>query len=69
MPEDAAQFAVCPTAAYAAVKRAVGMGHDATLAEGMAIEADEFARVFQTGDAKIGVKAFLDKEKPEFTGG
>lgn len=67
--EDATRFADGPTAAYAAVKRAVGMGHDATLAEGMAIEAEEFARVFGTEDAKIGVKAFLDKEKPDFTGG
>jgi enoyl-CoA hydratase/carnithine racemase len=66
--EDAARFAEGPTAAYAAVKRAVAMGHDATLVEGMAIEAAEFARVFGTDDAKIGVKAFLEKEKPEFTG-
>lgn len=66
--EDAARFAAGPTTAYAAVKRSVGDGYDATLAEGLAIEAEEFARVFATEDAKTGVKAFLEKEKPEFTG-
>jgi len=66
--DDADRFAAGPTAAYAAVKRAVGGGHDVTLAEGMAIETEEFAAVFATEDAKIGVKAFLEKEKPEFTG-
>lgn len=65
---DAARFAAGPTQAYAAVKRAVAGGHDTTLAEGLEIEADEFAGVFGTEDARIGVAAFLAKEKPDFVG-
>lgn len=65
---DAARFAMGPTQAYAAVKRAVAGGHDATLAEGLEIEAEEFAGVFGTEDARIGVAAFLAKEKPDFVG-
>lgn len=66
--EDAAAFAKGPTQAYAAVKRAVSRGFDQPLQEGLAIEAEQFARAFASQDAKIGVAAFLAKEKPEFTG-
>lgn len=65
---DAMKFASGPTQAYAAVKRAVARGFDQPIEEGMAIEAEQFARVFASADAKIGVGAFLAKEKPEFTG-
>lgn len=65
---DAARFAQGPTVAYGAVKRAVARGFDRTLEEGLAIEAEQFARTFASHDARIGVKAFLDKETPEFTG-
>jgi enoyl-CoA hydratase/carnithine racemase len=64
----ARDFATGPTAAYAAVKRAVGAGFDATLEEGLAIETEEFAGVFATDDARAGVGAFLAKEEPEFEG-
>lgn len=65
---DAKRMATGPTVAYGAVKRAVMRGFDRTLEEGLAIEAEQFARVFTTTDARIGVKAFLDKERPDFTG-
>lgn len=65
---DAARFAAGPTAAYAAVKRSVGGGRGVSLERGLEIEAAEFARVFGTGDARIGVAAFLAKEGPDFTG-
>lgn len=65
---DAAKYAAGPTQAYAAVKRAVREGYDVPLEEAFGIEAEEFARVFGTEDARRGVKAFLDKERPEFTG-
>lgn len=65
---DAHTMAAGPTVAYGAVKRAVMRGFDRTLEEGLAIEAEQFARVFTTTDARIGVKAFLDKEQPDFTG-
>ncbi len=66
--KDAAAFAAGPTQAYAAVKRAVSRGFDQPVEEGLAIEAEQFARAFASQDARIGVAAFLAKEKPEFTG-
>jgi enoyl-CoA hydratase/carnithine racemase len=66
---DASRFAAGPTLALAAVKRAVRLGFGGSLQDGLAIEAGEFAAVFATEDARIGVKAFLAKEKPTFVGG
>ena len=66
--KDATAFAQGPTQAYTAVKRAVSRGYDQPLEEGLAIEAEQFARAFASNDAKIGVAAFLAKEKPDFTG-
>ena len=65
---DARRFAKGPTVAYGAVKRAVREGYDVTLTEGLSIETEAFAAAFDSADARIGVNAFLDKEKPEFTG-
>ena len=65
---DAARFANGPTAAYAAVKRAVAGGFGASLESGLETEAAEFAGVFETDDARVGVAAFLAKGKPDFTG-
>jgi enoyl-CoA hydratase/carnithine racemase len=65
---DAKKFASGPTQAYAAVKRAVSRGFDRPLAEGLAIEAEQFSKVFRSSDARVGVAAFIAKEKPEFTG-
>ena len=67
--EDAARFATGPTAAYASVKRAMHDGYGRPLDQGLAIEAAEFAAVMSTADARVGVAAFLAKEKPAFTGG
>ncbi|GMQ93628.1 MAG: enoyl-CoA hydratase-related protein [Acidimicrobiia bacterium] len=65
---DALAFANGPTQAYAAVKRAVSRGFDRSLEEGLAIEAEQFGKAFASEDARIGVGAFIAKEKPEFTG-
>ncbi len=64
----AERFASGPTQAYTAVKRAVAQGFDRPLAEGLAIESEQFTNVFRSQDARIGVAAFIAKEKPEFTG-
>ena len=64
----ASRFASGPTRAYAAVKAAIGRGWDATLERGLEIEAEEFTGVFSTEDARIGVAAFLAKERPDFVG-
>lgn len=66
--EDAAAFAQGPTQAYAAVKAAVRIGSDLTLEGGIGIEAEQFSETFRTQDARIGVAAFIGKEKPKFTG-
>ena len=66
--EDATTFAQGPTQAYAAVKRAVSRGFDQPLEEGLAIEAEQFARAFASADARTGVAAFITKEKPSFSG-
>ncbi len=65
---DAHRYANGPTRAYAAIKTAVHVGYDLSLAGGIAIEAEQFANAFRSDDARIGVAAFLAKEKPEFTG-
>lgn len=65
---DATDFATGPTVAYGAVKRAIDGGFGRSLEEGLAIEAEEFGRAFASGDARIGVRAFLEKEPPSFAG-
>ena len=65
---DAEAFASGPTAAYAGVKRAVAEGFGRPIEVALEIEAKEFHHVFSSQDARIGVRAFLDKESPEFTG-
>ena len=65
---DAAKWAKGPTKAYAAVKQAMTEGHGRPIDDAMAAEVRAFQDVFTTDDARIGVAAFLNKEKPDFTG-
>lgn len=65
---DAGLLASGPTVAYAATKRAIAGGWGVSLDRGLDIESAEFDRVFATRDARIGVAAFLAKEKAEFAG-
>jgi len=65
---DAVQFASGPTVAYSAAKRAIAGGYGSPLDHGLEIEATEFERSFATSDARVGVAAFLSKEKPLFEG-
>lgn len=66
--EDAVAFANGPTQAYAAIKTAIRIGYDITLEGGIGIEAEQFSETFRTKDARIGVGAFIAKEKPNFVG-
>ena len=52
--------------ALQAAKRAVDAAGEAGLAAGLAVEAEEFGRLFATADAKEGLAAFLEKRRPEF---
>lgn len=49
-------------------KKAINAGLQADIDTGMEIEKAQFALCFATEDQKEGMKAFLEKRKPEFTG-
>jgi len=48
------------------IQQAVDRGLGTTLEEGLRIEADLFAKVFQTEDVREGVEAFIHKRQPHF---
>ncbi len=54
--------------AVAAAKRAVREGSDRPLAAANALEREAFARLFATGDAHEGIRAFLEKRPPDYRG-
>ncbi|MCB6992077.1 enoyl-CoA hydratase/isomerase family protein [bacterium 210820-DFI.6.37] len=55
--------------ALAAAKKTIDRGLEQTSVEaGIAMEADNWAALFNTQDQKEGMKAFLEKRKPEYTG-
>jgi enoyl-CoA hydratase/carnithine racemase len=65
---DAARWAAGPTRAYWAVKQAMGDGFGHSIEAGLEIEREAFDGVFTTADAKTGILAFVNKDKPEFSG-
>jgi len=62
----AARFNQFSLVALSAAKRAINLGNNVSLREGIEIEAQEFERVFHSDDIKEGVKAFLTKQTPFF---
>ncbi len=66
--ELAARLAGSATLALGLAKDSVNRGLDVSLAEGMRIEARNFARAALSEDAVIGVISFLQKQEPEFRG-
>ena len=50
------------------IKRAVQSGAEVPLEYGLAIERELQAKLFASGDAKIGLNAYVEKQKPEFKG-
>ena len=54
--------------AVSAAKRAMQAGLEGTLANGLEIEAGEFSGLFNTNDAKEGLKAFNNQKKYEYEG-
>lgn len=66
--EDAAQWAMGPTRAYWAVKKAMADGFGHSMAAALEIEREAFEEVFKTEDARTGILAFVEKEQAEFIG-
>jgi enoyl-CoA hydratase len=52
--------------ALRAVIRTVDAAFDTTLPEGLAFEVAQEQDLFETGEAKEGITAFLEKRAPDF---
>jgi enoyl-CoA hydratase len=50
------------------VKRAIDLGAQMSIAEGMAFEVEAYNRMVGTADRREGVRAFNEKRKPRFEG-
>jgi enoyl-CoA hydratase len=68
--EKAGALARGAVAAQGLAKRAIDRGLDASFAEGLEIEHQEFVNVFHTDDSRIGVQSFLEHGpgNADFTG-
>jgi len=64
----ARELAVMPPIAVAGVLRCVVGAGDAPLDEALAVERAEVMRCFSTEDQREGMRAFLEKRRPVFTG-
>jgi enoyl-CoA hydratase len=50
------------------IKRAVQTGVEVPLAEALAVERELQQRLFTSGDARVGLRAYLEKDVPRFKG-
>ncbi len=66
--ELAMQLSSGPTLAYGRVKRLVRESHSAEFSQHLNQEIHAFKSSMETADFKQGVKAFINKSKPEFKG-
>jgi enoyl-CoA hydratase/carnithine racemase len=57
----AAQLAAGPLLAQAAVKQAIERGQDLALPAGLDLEAELFVPLFDTEDARVGIRSFLEQ--------
>ena len=64
----ASQFAHGPTLAYGATKRLLHQGWSETLETQMMAESQAISAMSATADASEGMRAFLAKRAPDFTG-
>jgi len=64
----AEQLRAAPPIAVAAAKQAVYMSEKADLEEMLRYETEAQLRCFASEDGHEGVRAFLEKREPEFTG-
>jgi len=66
--ETAATIAALPPLAVQQVKEVMITGQDASLETALALERKAFQLLFSTADQKEGMRAFLEKRRPEFRG-
>ncbi len=66
--EIARRIAVGPAAAIRAIKAAINTGIDMPLDAALAMERASFQALFDTADQSEGMRAFIEKRKPEFRG-
>lgn len=66
--ELAERLAAMATRAVGLAKRAVVLGLEGSVEEGLGVEAAAFAEVLATEDVREGVGAFLEKRPPRFSG-
>ncbi len=64
----AAKMARLPGFALKMAKHAINFGYDLSLDNANRLECECCAQCFSTDDQKEGMKAFLEKRKPNFTG-
>ncbi|NYE25340.1 enoyl-CoA hydratase-related protein [Pigmentiphaga litoralis] len=64
----ATQIADAPPLAVKAIREVVRFGGDASLDAGLALERRAFERLFDSEDQKEGMRAFMEKRKPQFKG-
>ena len=64
----AAQIASMPPLAVRAAKQAVRSAEELPLSEGLAAERSAFFALFATEDQREGMRAFMDKRSPVWTG-
>jgi 2-(1,2-epoxy-1,2-dihydrophenyl)acetyl-CoA isomerase len=64
----AQEFAGGPAYARGQIKLAAVQGFGRSLEEGLAIERAALIRLFESEDAREGVKAFVEKRKPDYKG-
>jgi len=57
-----------PTMAQGYIKLSVNNGLETSLAQGLAIERAHQSQLFASDDVAEGIKAFLEKRPPQFTG-
>lgn len=64
----AAKISKMPPLAAAQIKETVSAGQDIPLESALMLERKAFQLLFDSNDQKEGMKAFMEKRKPEFKG-
>lgn len=64
----ASQIAAKGKVALRAAKQAINDGSNTDLKTGLAVEVNQFALTVVSGDAQEGMRAFIEKKKPDFRG-